>query len=322
MAALAKFDRDRETIALTKYMQEPCQSCFTSFQLPDKPMPKHVFGIAHLVSDAISSLAMICLMGFVVSMGFLASLFPMCPFTSTSTHQLTFGNLTRDEFYGTATVQVGSILSLWLVFIGTASTIGFHDPELMSKRWYGFVATTLFLATVGIRSAVEFGSQGKWHALVYVVIMGVCLILGLPVIQSVARLTGEPNYPQMEKWSRETWRKMRPLLKTEFSALTINTLTTGWIIFIPLVDCIVFLNPNSSMSAETINWVRPISLFAMRRSAYHFYCRGALKMTRLASFKMMTLVAIYIGLGSIHVRTASGMNTWDAFFNFVLCDWQ
>merc|ERR1711988_418503 len=106
----------------------------------------------------------------------------------------------------------------------------------------------------------------------------------------------------MEKWKKETFTKLKPLLKTEFAALTLNTIATAWIALIPFFDCLVFLNPKISIDQGTSDIVRPITLFAMRRVGYHIYCRGALPFSRLASFKMMTLVALHISCNSINVR--------------------
>jgi hypothetical protein len=136
---LTKFDADRENIVKTKYMEQPGESYFTTFELPGTT-GNSAFSPSHLLFDAVSSITMITLIGVVCSYGFVASIPAPCPF-------------------GTPTENVINCILLWLGFVGTASVIAFHDPELMTAKWYGAQTFTLFLALVAFRIPYEQFSE-------------------------------------------------------------------------------------------------------------------------------------------------------------------
>jgi hypothetical protein len=121
--------------------------------------------------------------------------------------------------------------------------------------------------------------------------------------------------------SRETWRKVMLLQKTESSALNFSTLGSIWIVLIPLFDCILFLNPETNLSDTATNWIRPVSLFAMRRVGYIINMRGTLQYSQLASYKMMCIPTSHLMLNLVQVRAATGISSWSAFANFFFLDW-
>jgi hypothetical protein len=130
-------------------------------------------------------------------------------------------------------------------------------------------------------------AQRKLHMAAYLFPLAGLIPLALPTLQSVARLTGEPNYMQMEKWSKETFTKTKTLLKTEFAAQLMNTIATLWIALVPLFDCLVFLSPRMSMSEAVVDTVRPIALYMMRRVGYHM-CKKH-RMVRTSAWSCQTL---------------------------------
>jgi hypothetical protein len=139
LAKRASFDVDKEHIVKTKYMVEPMESCFTTFETPGTG-GSNVFSPSHLLFDAFSSVSMILYIGALCSLGFVASIPAPAPF-------------------GSVTENIFNCVGLWLAFIGCASVVAFHDPDLMTAKWYSVCTFTLFLVLMVFRIGLEQGTE-------------------------------------------------------------------------------------------------------------------------------------------------------------------